>query len=65
VQKSFIEDTELTQWDLMMWRPVFSDKCKVSSFTEIRDNWTLSELLDCCEMLDFYEDLEEEYSKQK
>ena len=45
---------------MMMWRPVFSDRCKVNSFTEVRDTWSLSELLDCCEMLDFYEDYEEE-----
>lgn len=41
----------------MMWRPVFA---KVATFKEVRDDWTLDELLDCLEQLDYQYDLEKE-----
>lgn len=63
VQKRFIEETELTHWQMLMWRPVLAGK--VSSFTEIRDTWTLDELLDVCEMLDLIEDMEEEQTPKQ
>lgn len=40
-----------------MWRPVLAGK--VQSYAEVRDEWTLDELLNCCELLDFFSDLEE------
>lgn len=39
----------------MMWRPVMAE---IASFKEVRDEWTLDELLDCIEQLDYQYDLE-------
>lgn len=63
VQKRFAEDTELTFWEMKMWRPVLSGK--VSSFSEVRDTWTLDELLNFCEMMDLIEDMEEEQTPKQ
>ena len=40
-----------------MWRPVFAE---IATYSEVRDLWTLEELLDCCEQLDYQYDLEKE-----
>ena len=42
----------------MMWKPVMA---KIATFKEVRDEWTLDELLDCIEQLDYQYDLEKEH----
>ena len=58
VQKKWIEECSIDPWTLMMWRPVMAE---IASFKEVRDEWTLDELLDCIEQLDYQYDLEKEH----
>jgi len=46
-------------WTQMMWRPVLANP-QIASYTEVRFQWTLEDLLDACELLDYKADLEEE-----
>jgi hypothetical protein len=46
----------------MMWRPVRTGK--ITSYTEVRDTWTLDELANFNEVQDMDEDLEEEQVKR-
>ena len=45
-----------------MWRPVRTGK--ITSYTEVRDMWTLDELANFNEVQDMDEDLEEEQVKR-
>lgn len=54
-------ESELDQYDFMMWRPVLQDK---ATFYEVAYQWTLNDLMDCLEMLDIKAALEEEMYKK-
>jgi hypothetical protein len=45
----------------MMWRPVLK---QVATYHEVSQQWTLNDLLDCLEMLDIQDALEEEAHKK-
>lgn len=44
-------------WSQLMWKPVLA---QIATYSEVRFQWTLEDLLDACELLDYKADLEEE-----
>jgi hypothetical protein len=47
-------------WTQMMWRPAFNEP-QIASYAELRYQWTLNDLLECCELMAYHADRQKEY----
>lgn len=57
-----MEDCSMDGWRQLIWRAASSDYA--SGLAEVENEWTLDDLLECCELLDYKYDVEkQEYDK--
>jgi hypothetical protein len=57
VQAQIQRESELDSWDYKVWRPVIAGKAQKF---EIDMYWSIDDLLDCIEILDIQDALEDE-----